>query len=87
LCGSIYDVVPPSKDANKPIGEWNKMRIVAKGRQITVELNGEKIVDANLDDFKDHFEKHPGLKRDKGHLGLQCHSERIEFRNIFVKPL
>src|SRR5438105_2877152 len=35
--GSIYDVVPPSKSALKPVGEWNKMRIVAKGRQVTIE--------------------------------------------------
>ena len=31
--GSIYDVVPASKTNNKPIGEWNAMRIVCKGRR------------------------------------------------------
>src|SRR5262249_37650430 len=36
LTGSIYDVVPPAKDATRPVGEWNTFRIVAKGRQITV---------------------------------------------------
>jgi hypothetical protein len=85
--GSIYDVVPPSKRVTKPAGEWNQMRIVAKGRQITVELNGTKIVDANLDDHKDKAEKHPGLLRDKGHLGLQSHDGRVEFRKLIVKPL
>jgi hypothetical protein len=87
LTGSIYDVVPPSKDALKPVGEWNKITIIAKGRHVTVELNGTKIVDADLDDHKDKFDKHPGLKAEKGHLGLQSHSERVEFRNLFVKPL
>jgi hypothetical protein len=87
LTGSIYGVVPPSKDANKPIGEWNKYAITAKGRQVTIELNGVKIVDANLDDHKDQFKEHPGLKAEKGHLGLQSHSERVEFRNIYVKEL
>jgi hypothetical protein len=87
LTGSIYDVVPPSKDALKPIGQWNKMRIVAKGRHVTVELNGTKIVDANLDDHKDRADKHPGLLREKGHLGLQSHDGRVEFRNLYVKPL
>jgi hypothetical protein len=87
LTGSIYGVVPPSKDALKPVGEWNTMRIVAKGRQITVELNGTKIVDANLDDHKDKEQEHPGMKRTKGHLGLQSHDGRVEFRNVFVKPL
>ncbi len=85
--GSIYDVVPPSKHVSKPFGEWNQMRIVAKGRKITVELNGTKIVDANLDDHKKHSKRHPGLLRDKGHLGLQSHDGRVEFRKLYVKPL
>jgi hypothetical protein len=87
LTGSIYDVVPPAKDATKPVGEWNQMQITAKGRQITVVLNGTKIVDANLDDYKNRADKHPGLLREKGHLGLQSHDGRVEFRNLFVKPL
>ena len=86
--GSIYDVVPSAKRANRPVGEWNKMRIVARGRQITVDVNGERLVDANLDKYvEEHGKKHPGLKRDKGHLGLQSHGHRTEFRNLFVKTL
>jgi hypothetical protein len=85
LTGSIYDVVPPSKDALKPVGEWNQMMIVARGRKVSVELNGTKVVDANLDDHKDREKDHPGLKREKGHLGLQSHDGRVEFRNLYVK--
>jgi hypothetical protein len=87
LTGSIYDVVPPSTDATKPAGEWNTIHIVARGRHVSVELNGVKTVDANLDDHKDRADKHPGLLRDNGHLGLQSHDGRVEFRNIVVKPL
>jgi hypothetical protein len=87
LTGSIYDVVPPSKDALKPVGEWNRMTIVANGRRVSVELNGTKIVDANLDDHKDRVKEHPGLMREKGHLGLQSHDGRVEFRNLYVKEL
>jgi len=85
--GSIYDVVPSSKQPSKPVGEWNQYHITAKGRHITVELNGEKIVDANLDDYKDHAEKHPGILRTTGCIGLQSHTDRVEFRNVFVKVL
>lgn len=85
--GSIYGVVPPSKLPGKGPGEWNKMRIIAKGRKITVELNGQTITDANLVDYKDHIKEHPGLLRDKGHLGVQSHDGRVEFRNLYVKPL
>ena len=87
LTGSIYDVVAPSKEAIKPVGEWNKMHIIAKGRHVTVELNGTKIVDANLDDHKKRADEHPGLLREKGHLGLQSHDGRVEFRNLYVKSL
>jgi hypothetical protein len=87
LTGSIYDIVPPSKEALKPIGEWNKMRITARGRKIQVELNGTLIVDADLDAHKNRARQHPGLLREKGHLGLQSHDGRVEFRNLYVKPL
>ena len=87
LTGAIYDVVPPSQEDLKPVGEWNRMRITAQGRHITVELNGTKLVDANLDDYKDRVQKHPGLLRTKGHLGLQSHDGRVEFRNLYVKRL
>jgi hypothetical protein len=78
-------VVPPEKDATKPPGEWNTFQITAKGRHVTVVLNGTKIVDANLDDYKNRAQEHPGLLRERGHLGLQSHDGRVEFRNLYVK--
>jgi hypothetical protein len=86
--GSIYGVVPPSKRVTKKAGEWNSMRIVAKGRRVTVAINGTTVVDANLDDYKKDFKAHPGLLREKGHLGLQNYGgARVEFRRLYVKPL
>jgi hypothetical protein len=86
--GSIYNVVPATKINSKPFGEWNTMRIVAKGRQINVEHNGETLVDANLANYeKEHAKKHPGILRDSGHLGLQSYNFRVEFRNLWVKTL
>jgi hypothetical protein len=87
--GSIYDVVPSKKQPNKPIGEWNSYRIVCKGRKVTIVLNDETIVDANLDDYKEkHAKKHPGILREKGCIGLQDHGGgRLEFRNVFIKEL
>ena len=31
--------------------------------------------------------EHPGLRRAAGRIGLQSHSERVEFRNLRVKEL
>jgi hypothetical protein len=86
--GSIYNVVPAKKINNKEIGEWNKIKIIAKGRQITVEQNGDILVDANLDEYvKEHAKRHPGILREKGHIGFQSYNLRVEFRNIYLKPL
>jgi hypothetical protein len=85
--GSIYDVVGAKRGSIKPAGEWNSMKIVCKGKMVSVELNGTKIVDANLEDHKDRLDKHPGLARDKGFIGLQNHSTKVEYRRIYIKPL
>jgi Domain of Unknown Function (DUF1080) len=86
--GSIYHVVPARKIANKAIGEWNNITIVAKGRKITVVNNSEVLVDADLDEYvKKSAEKHPGILREKGFVGFQSHDNRVEFRNIYLKPL
>lgn len=86
--GSIYDVVPASRLNNRPIGEWNALRIVCQGSKVRVDVNGTTVVDVNLDDHKKaKAARHPGLLRTKGHLGFQSYNVRVEFRNIFIKPL
>lgn len=96
--GSIYDMIPAKRGFQKPVGEWNSEEITAKGRQITVKLNGVTIVDASLDDIKDEaaLAKHRDLSRPegsrgiantKGHIGLLGHGARVEFRNLRIKEL
>jgi hypothetical protein len=86
--GSIYNVVPAKKIANKDIGEWNTMKILCKGRKVRVENNGEVLVDADLDQYvEEHGKKHPGILREKGHVGFQSHDNRVEFKNIHLKQL
>ena len=86
--GSIYDVQPAKSQANKPIGEWNEVKIVCKGRKVTIEQNGKELVNANLDDYKAKADKnHPGLKRDSGKVGFQSYNIRVEFKNVYIKEL
>lgn len=87
--GSIYDVVPAKQGFLKKTGEWNQEEITAKGRRITVVLNGTSIVDADLDSITDPevLKKHPGLARTSGHVGFLGHNTRVEFRNIRIKEL
>jgi len=89
--GSVYGIVAAKRGHLKPVGEWNTEEITCDGRKIKVVLNGEIIVDANLDeastpktlDGKDH----PGLKNEKGHIAFCGHGTRVDFRNIEIKEL
>jgi HEAT repeat protein len=89
--GSIYGVVPARRGVLKPVGEWNTEEIMARGRRITVVVNGTRIVDADIDEASaggtiDHRD-HPGLKRDRGHIGFLGHGSIVEFRRIRIKEL
>lgn len=88
-CGSIYGVVAAQRGALKPAGEWNAMQIRCEGRKVLVKINGQVVVDADLDDVKDEatLKKHPGLARTQGHIGFLGHGTHVEFKNIRIKPL
>jgi len=69
--------VTPRVRADKPIGEWNRFVITMKGDRLTVELNGQIVIEeAQL----------PGVP-DRGPIALQHHGDPIQFRNIYVKEL
>lgn len=59
----------------KPAGEWNTLEVTARGKTLTLWVNG-----AVTCEFKE-------CEADKGHLGLEGEGYRIEFRNLKVKEL
>ena len=85
--GAIYEVVAPAKRVTKQAGQWQTMYILCSGRDVQVKINGQKVVDANLDDYSNRTEKVPGLNRTKGHIGLQNHGDEIAFRNILIREI
>lgn len=89
--GSIYGVVPAKRGYLKPVGDWNTEEIIANGPKIKVILNGTVITDADItkarEDGTMDGKQHPGLKRDKGHIGFLGHGSVVQFRNIRVKEL
>ncbi|MHC4495446.1 MAG: 3-keto-disaccharide hydrolase, partial [Planctomycetota bacterium] len=88
--GSIYDEIAPSKDVVRPPGEWNSWEITARGSRVSIVLNGEKIIDADLSrETKARQQKGPALvKRPlKGHIGFQNLNGSITLRNIRIKTL
>jgi hypothetical protein len=53
MVGAIYDAMPPKKDMSKPVGEWNHYTITCKDNLITVVFNGEEVIHADLNDWKE----------------------------------
>ncbi|MHC4329430.1 MAG: 3-keto-disaccharide hydrolase [Planctomycetota bacterium] len=88
--GSIYDEIAPSKDVVKPVGQWNSWEITARGSRVSIVLNGEKIIDADLSrETKARQQKGPALAERplKGHIGFQNLNGSITLRNIRIKTL
>jgi hypothetical protein len=90
--GSIYGVVAAKRGHLKPVGQWNSEEITCKGRHVKVVLNGETIIDADIDQAAPggktiDGKPHPGLARTKGHIGLLGHTHTLEFRNLRIKAL
>ena len=74
----------PLKKADKPVGEWNTFHITMVGDEVTVELNGEVVVDkGKLPNF---WQKGKPLP-EAGPIELQFHGDPLWFRNIYVKEL
>ena len=74
----------PLKKADKPLGEWNTFRIIMKGENVTVYLNGELVVDNKP--LANYFEKGKPLPA-TGPIELQHHGDKLWFKNIYVKEL
>ena len=85
--GSIYTLAPARKSGLKPVGEWNHERVSVLGAAIIVELNGEIILRANLDDLSLSHPQHEGVKRRSGHIAWLGHGDRVAFRNIQIAEI
>lgn len=88
--GSLYDVLPPTKPAQlNAAGQWNTQEVYVKDRQVRVSVNGKVVLDADLNAITDPavIQKHPGLFRERGHIGFMGHNDFCEFRDIRIKEL
>jgi hypothetical protein len=74
----------PLKKADRPVGEWNTFRIVMKGDNATIWLNGELVVDdAPLANYWEKGKPLPAT----GPIELQHHGDELRFKNIYIKEL
>jgi len=50
LIGALYGYIAPTNKILVPTGQWNDCRVIVQGYHVTHWLNGNKIVDYNLND-------------------------------------
>jgi hypothetical protein len=86
--GGIYEsygrgwLIQPKAELEKflKVGEWNKMKVVVKGNNVTTWLNGQQMI--TLDDEK--------IGSVSGKIALQIHDGggvKVKWRKIMVKGL
>jgi hypothetical protein len=46
--GSIYSRIAPVKNASLPAGEWQSLEVRLAGREVTVVMNGQKVIDRKV---------------------------------------
>ena len=80
-CGGVIRTAAPSKNMAKPAGEWNRYTITCKGNLLKVVLNGEEIINLQLNEsaMKD--------RPLEGYIGFQDEAKRVWYRNVRIKEL
>lgn len=85
LIGGVYGFLTPTRNMAKPAGEWQTYEITLLGRNITVVLNGETII---------NNQEIPGItggaldssEGEPGPLMLQGDHGPVSFRNLVITP-
>ncbi len=93
--GANYALNAPITDVTRPVGEWNRTRIVVRGAHVEHWLNGTKVVEYQLWTPEwtaavkaSKFDQWPGYGLAKrGHIGLQDHGDVVSFRAIRIREI
>ncbi len=79
--------------ADKPVGQWNQLRVVMVGSRVSVWLNDKRVVDhAILENYYDKADKKltPAERRPisaRGPIQLQTHGGATHWRNISLREI
>jgi hypothetical protein len=94
--GALYELYAPSPEkAPRPLGAWNRSRIVSRRGRVQHWLNGALVLayDRTSPDFlervaRSKFKEIDGFGRhESGHILLQDHGSTVRFRNLKIRDL
>jgi hypothetical protein len=96
-CGAVYDILAPRFSAVRPPEEWNQLKLVAQENLLSVVLNGERIIDldldqrpatgGNADDSSEASRAGRPIPGRDGFIGLEDGGNPVSFRNVRIKRL
>ncbi len=88
--GGIYDVVTPMFNMARPRGEWNSYDISVRGAEVTITVNGWKVIDTDFAQMTEpigKFDTPYAELPQTGFLMLQDHGGSVWYRNIAIRPV
>ena len=84
--GALYSRILPSENASRPSGEWQTLDVRLVGRQVSITLNGKKIIEKKEIDGLTAMANNPD-EGEPGPITLQGDHRAVEFRSLVVTPL
>jgi hypothetical protein len=70
-----YKTVVPAETPRKPVNQWVKFRIEARGNKVKLTVDGEEAWETDL------------IDAERGFIGIQAEDKAFEFRNIRIQEL
>jgi hypothetical protein len=91
--GSLFALIAPSKKTLRPVGEFNRARVVVNNGHVEHWLNGNKVLEYDLGSemlrtliSQSKFKNYSQFARiSEGHIALQYHGDDVWYRNIRVR--
>jgi hypothetical protein len=93
--GALYALIAPVNKVLKPVGQWNRVRLIVHNGHVEHWFNGRRVLDYDLasDQLKhliaaSKFKDFPRFAENReGYVALQHHGDEVWYRKIRIRSL